>query len=635
MKKLKKFWEKKLSEQQRYCICSLLFLAIAAIFLTWFLEYRYFINDMNRTWSFVFGSPRPFFYNALLLYLLLCIIWALIGSTGTAVGASWVILTIISYIHVSKFNSRGTPLLPEDFQLASEASSLTKFVSVWSIAKLLLAIALIIALTILFNRHFAKKMHLALPREGKKFLKKNCVFLRVAILVIAIFGFSSASEFARHNDGSRYQDIFLGTRFTAWNQNRNYDDNGFILGFLYNLQKLQLETPEEYTEEAISQLEKSYAKVEKANNVDRKVISDEDTSVVIILNESFFDPDVSFGGLNFTDYYPHDGGEITPNLHRIQSKYPSGNMYTLDYGGGTANIEFETFTGLTNYWVNTVPYTALIPKAGKVPSIASYLKDSGYTTTAIHPFNGGMYKRNIALKNEGFDEFITDLEMDYTEHEGNSEYINDRSAYQQVLKTLREGSDKQLIGLITMQNHTPFNYDTYETHDFHLLENEFTSQLEEDKRQAVESYYMTVHSSDAYLGEFIDELDKMNKKVVVLFYGDHSPGVFNITNDNEVKEVRDLSRVTPYFIYANYDAEFQTTELPTTTPNCMVNSMLNSLNWQKNERYYLLDDVCSTEPILAQTWIGDRQFEESRELMLNYELLTYDILGGKKYWHDN
>ena len=192
-----------------------------------------------------------------------------------------------------------------------------------------------------------------------------------------------------------------------------------------------------------------------------------------------------------------------------------------------------------------------------------------------------------------------------------------------------------MIGLITMQNHTPFNYDTYETHDFNLLENEYTSQLDEDKRHAIESYYMTVHSSDAYLGEFIDELDKMDKKVVVLFFGDHSPGVFGITNDNEEKEIRDLSRVTPYFVYANYDAEFQTTELPTTTPNCMVNSMLNTLNWQKNERYYFLDDVCATEPILAQTWINGREFEESRELMLSYELLTYDILGGKKYWHDN
>ena len=34
------------------------------------------------------------------------------------------------------------------------------------------------------------------------------------------------------------------------------------------------------------------------------------------------------------------------------------------------------------------------------------LKNEGYTTTAIHPFNGGMYKRNIALKYESFDKAL-------------------------------------------------------------------------------------------------------------------------------------------------------------------------------------------------------------------------------------
>ena len=126
-------------------------------------------------------------------------------------------------------------------------------------------------------------------------------------------------------------------------------------------------------------------------------------------------------------------------------------MYSLDYGGGTANIEFETFTGLTNFWLNTVPYTALVPKAGEIPSIARTLKDAGHSTVAIHPYNGGMYKRNISLKNEGFDEFITEIEMEYTEHEGTSEYINDKSAYEETLKALRGSEDAQVVGLITMQ----------------------------------------------------------------------------------------------------------------------------------------------------------------------------------------
>jgi phosphoglycerol transferase MdoB-like AlkP superfamily enzyme len=354
--------------------------------------------------------------------------------------------------------------------------------------------------------------------------------------------------------------------------------------------------------------------------------------VVVILNESFFDPDVDFNGKKFSDYYKIEGGEVLPELHKIQKKAASGKMYSLDYGGGTANIEFEALTSMTNFWTDTVPYTALIPKAGDIPSIASTLKKQKYNTTAIHPFNGGMYKRNIALANEGFDNFITEIEMNYNEHEGDSEYINDRSAYQQTIQELKSTDENQVIGLITMQNHTPYNESTYEHHDFKVTASE---EIPDGKMQSIETYLQTLHESDKYLGEFIHEVDQLDKNVVVLFFGDHSAGVFDITNDSSEKEVRDLSRVTPYFIYTNYDSGIKAgSELPTTTPNCMANTMLNKLKWQKPAFYYLVDRVCTDEPILTATYLDGRDFEMTRALQ-SYQLVTYDILGGEKYWVKN
>ncbi|MCQ2571128.1 MAG: LTA synthase family protein, partial [Candidatus Saccharibacteria bacterium] len=339
-----------------------------------------------------------------------------------------------------------------------------------------------------------------------------------------------------------------------------------------------------------------------------------------------------FQGKKFSDYYKIEGGDVLPELHKLQKKTSSGLMYSLDYGGGTANIEFEALTSLTNLWTNTVPYTALLPKAGEVPSIASMLKKQNYSTSAIHPFNGGMYKRNIALKNEGFDEFTTELEMDYKEHEGDSEYINDQSAYKQTLKALKDSDENQVIGLITMQNHTPYNESTYKEHKFKVTG---SKEIDEGRTQSIETYLQTLHESDKYLGEFIGELEKLDKKVVVLYFGDHSAGLFDITNDSNEKEVRDLSRVTPYFIWANYDAGLSASKkLPTTTPNCMVNTMLNRLQWKKDPLYYLLDDVCSTEPILAATYLDEDNFKLT-ETLQDYQLLTYDILGGERYWINN
>jgi phosphoglycerol transferase MdoB-like AlkP superfamily enzyme len=539
----------------------------------------------------------------------------------------WIIIIVISYIHIQKYNSRGFPLLPEDFQLASEASSLSKFVSIESIIRMIIAILLVVGLTILFNRKLAKKLHLYYRNPSPSFGKRHQLLTRLMVLVISGLGFFAATDFARHNDGSRYEDIFLGTHFTAWNQNRNYSDNGFILGFLYNLQKLKLAEPDNYSETKIVELKNEYTARAENENADRIAAEDENVSVVIILNESFFDPAVTFGEVSFENYYPHTGGDITPNLHKIMQENPSGYMYTLDYGGGTANIEFETFTSLTNYWINTVPYTALLPKSGEIPSIAQTYKKLGYETVAVHPYNGGMYKRNIALANEGFDTFITEREMKYQEKEGNAEYINDDSAYKETLDVLKKSDKNQIVGLITMQNHTPYHSWIYEQTDFAVT----NDNISDDRKNEIATYYQYLHNSDKYLGDFIEEVSKLDKKVVVLFYGDHSAGLFEVTNENEDKSVRTLSRVMPYFFYANYDANFSTKHLPTTTPNCMVNTMYNTLNWKKDPLYYLVDDVCQAEPILTATYIENSPLNDA-ETLHDYELLTYDLLGDKKYW---
>ena len=626
---MKKNIRKKLTTEQRYVLRSLIFLGIAAFFLTWFLEYRYFRNQMWFGWNFIFEHPIGYLLNSFLMWLMLLFLWGIFGKPSISVGVMWSLIVLITYIHINKYISRQTPLLPEDFQLASEVSSLSKFVDYGSIIRMVIAIVLILGLTWLFEWKAAEKLGLKRKKtKNENFLRKHMVVTRLCLVVLSAATFMLVTDFARHNSGQSFQELpILGTRFTVWDQNRNYDDNGFIIGFLYNFQKLSLEEPGTYGESAINNIYAQYAEMANLKNDDRKNPADENVSVVIILNESFYDPNVSFNGKKFKDYYPWSGGEITPNLRKIQQKYPSGYMYSLDYGGGTANIEFEVFTSMTNYWVNTVPYTALIPKAGDVPSIAQMLKNVDYETTVIHPYNGGMYKRNISLAHEGFSEFITVNEMEFQEHEGTSEYVNDRSAYQETLKALNSTDKNQVIGLITMQNHTPYNHETYETLDYELQ----SDSVSEERKLQIETYFQTLHTSDEYLGEFINELEKLDKKVVVLWYGDHSAGLFDEIVTNKDKEVSDLSRITPYFVYTNYKSGLKKQNLPTTTPNCLTNTMLNLLNWQKDPLYYLVDEVCKEEPILTAAYLEGRALKEP-DLMKNYELVTYDILGGKKYW---
>jgi hypothetical protein len=116
-----------------------------------------------------------------------------------------------------------------------------------------------------------------------------------------------------------------------------------------------------------------------------------------------------------------------------------------------------------------------------------------------------------------------------------------------------------------------------------------------------------------------------------LFYGDHFPGIVETIESSDDKSVSDLARITPYFIWANFDLENKTS-LPTTSPNCLVNTLLDSLNLEKPDYMNLVNDFCTETPILARTYFASTEPEETKTYK-DYELFTYDILGGKQYWY--
>lgn len=601
-------------------------LAIGAILLTIFLQYRTVIYDAGKLLNFIFGSPLVFLYNSFLMFLIAACLDGIIRRPFFNLALLLSSLIIISYVNINKFVIRGTPLLPEDFQLAEQASSLSKFIDFGSIFRVIFAIIIIFITANVLTKLTKDWFEPISSPDAKNWWRRHHLTKRFTIIAVAFAIFLATTSFIRHHPGERTARIdCLDTSLVAWNQAVNYEKNGFIVGFLYNLSKFQLNKPDGYSEEKILSLRRKYTKQKKQDEKinKRSSLKKAEYNIVTILNESFIDATRLKGQYDFD-------GDVMPNTRRIAAQHPSGFMYSLDYGGGTANMEFESDTSLTNYWANTVPFTSLLPKLKAIPSIASYAKQNGYETVAIHPFNGGMYKRNIALKTEGFDRFITESEMSFKEKDANSQYINDRSAYNQVLKEIKTHKKKQMISLATMQNHSPYNPDLYP--EFHFKIKNMDD--EPEKKASVESFLETMYQSDKYFGEFIAKLDKMKEKTVVVFYGDHSPGVFEKTNDHSDKKIRDLARETPHIIYANFklhDDSGKNGRLPTTTPNCFNNTLFDVLNVKKPAYLYLVDKVCKETPILTQAYYGESAPFKSTTLS-EYELLTYDILGGKRYW---
>ncbi len=137
------------------------------------------------------------------------------------------------------------------------------------------------------------------------------------------------------------------------------------------------------------------------------------------MSESFSDPS-RLNGVEIT-------GDPLADYYAVADQTYSGQMLSQNYGGGTANIEFEALTGFSMGLFNaqlTTPYTMLVPKMNQLPSIVSTLKDQNYHTTAIHPYNTSMYKRKDVYEVLGFDEFISENTMTYTDTIEDNPYIS-------------------------------------------------------------------------------------------------------------------------------------------------------------------------------------------------------------------
>ncbi len=637
-------------------ILRALILVIGAFFLTIFLEWRFYGNEYERVRSFMIDADKVFYYNVFLMFLIVLFISMLFKKAWTGLGITFVIMIFISYINASKYAFRGQPLLPEDFNLLDQTGTLTKFIDIWSLLRTVLAVIIAIALTVFLNKVTSKFLDFKEQEPGKSFMDRKHRWARVTFMALSVLGMMSSFVLVRNHVGGRVSYVEnLDTSFVAWNQMINYEENGFLLGFIYNLSKMEMQEPSGYSEAKVTEIKNSLEIDET-----KKTLKDQDYNVVIILNESFYDPSI------IADYYPYSlntsdktnssgvpvTSDVIPTIHSLMKddknnkRIATGQMFTVDYGGGTANVEFEVDTSMTNYWADTTPYVNLIPHINSVPSIASLAKAAGYDTVATHPFNQAMYKRHIVLKKEGFDEFIAEGDFSFDEKDDNRQYVNDRASYKEVLKLLNEHENKTLVSLITMQNHAGYGVDGFKKLSYKLADKPKKgtdlSEFSEDEKSQVEVYLESLHNSDYYLSEFLAELEKLDEKTVVLFYGDHSPGVYYRVNSSTDKNVRDLSYVTPYFVWANFDMKepeeqkidryvVKNTTLPTTTPNCLVNTMFGLLDLRKEDYLKLVEPVCKEMPILTQIYFAEETPFMSTTLS-NYEIYTYDILSGKNYW---
>ena len=260
------------------------------------------------------------------------------------------------------------------------------------------------------------------------------------------------------------------------------------------------------------------------------------------MNETF--SDLSIYQQMHADY---TGPKFFKSLRNCLSR---GKLYVSAYGGGTANTEFEFLTGnsMANLGSGVYPYT--IYDLMETENLAQQFKDLGYDTTAMHPNHATNWNRENVYQDFGFDQFLA-IE-DFEGADTLRGMVTDQATYDKILEMLEENENPQFIFDVTMQNHS--GYDTG------LIPQEKRVDLRIDgmSNSEVNEYVSLIEESDRALEYFINKLEQLDRKVIVVFFGDHQPFFPSTYNDlwfTDEDEAIHQERLwqTNYIIWANYD----------------------------------------------------------------------------------
>ena len=423
-------------------------------------------------------------------------LWALMGDVMLANVLLIFVGGIMGVVNLEKTRQRTEPLYPSDFEMITASKSLLGMVP-WQTVAAGFAFALFGGVVIYFL------IRRNVRRQTPKLSKKN----RLAMLLVTSIGVLYIGQFQQPGNLVKLA-YEKKNDWIPWSQLDNYHVNGFVAGFLYNLPSDPMEKPAYYSAGKIDELQAKYQVIADEINAGRDK-TEPDVNIIFVMNESFSDP-LELDGLNL-------GMDPIPFVRALADNSYSGEMLSTGYGGGTANIEFEALStfSMEPFEANiTTPYTQFLSSIEQFPSVVSRLKDAGYATTAIHPFNTTMYKRKENYKVLGFDSFIYDATMSsVTERIDTNPYISDKSAYEEVLQKMAETPETDFIHLVTMQNHAPYV-------------NKYTAvpSYEESgiKDEEVRNYLQDLIYSDEAFELLMTQLADFEEPTVVVFWGDSS-----------------------------------------------------------------------------------------------------------------
>jgi len=470
-------------------------------------------NDMTEDFA-----PWQVFFNLIWYYIFFYLARVLLGRRRRAGAIISLLCFSIGLINHYVLRFRGRIIFPADLQAwRTAANVLDGFDLSFDIYVNQALIILIAYLFLLF----------VCPAQKKRDFSHPWLSLSAALTTAAYI----------------YAFFFTGMlpALNIYTQQWTTQANGFLLNFTVALRYSRMEKPAGWSEQAALDIMKDYSATPADENAVRP------TNIIVVMNEAFSDLSI-FDTLELNE-------DALPFLHSMEENTIRGLMYPPVTGGGTASVEYEFLTGLSNSFLppHCVAYQLYMNE--DMPSLSTLAGAAGYSATAFHPYHASGWNRPIVYDYLDFDTQLYNTDVTVPRYV--RRYISDQRDYELLYELTAQAAGKpNFIFNVTMQNHSGYAQGWNNLPRDIVLSDRFS-----DEDSKIQQYFCLMRTSDNALRQLITHYEQIDEPTLVVFFGDHQPSLSN--EFYETLHGKKLSERTteeilkqyavPFFLWANYD----------------------------------------------------------------------------------
>ena len=588
--------------------------------------------------SFIFPHAEAY----LLAWLFLFLVWLLLDWIFRLPPLSTMGMAVLGCVPCAvnfyTLQLRGEPFLPWDLAQVSEAAGVASAAGIKIQTSMIVTVVVELAL-------MAGSFLLYRGRHKQRWLPRVAgSAATAAALCLLIFGVYLQPAVCQA----------VGIVADPWMQDRYYRYYGVVTGFMTNLSNLEIDKPDNYSEEAVDAILDNVDESRKFStsplyptSYAATTAKDEQVkkpTIIYVMNESYWDvSELEQYGIKFDT-------DVSANLHALQQTSAYGRAYSPSFGGGTCDVEFEALTGYSVSFLpsGSKPYQQHVTKP--MFALPSYLKTQGYQTAAVHCFWAKYWSRDTAYPNLGLDDFISLEDMHgvtkVRKHYWTNGLVTDDSMADQIIgqyEKMKASSDEPVfLHAVTMQNHTNYNKDNYPD-DQRVKVLEHPAGMKASTVGALEDFATGIRDADAMLGKLTAYFSQVDEPVILVFWGDHynpidsNYDVYTTTGYASDSSADPRLHQTTLLLWSNYsDAQV---DLGTIAAYDISPVMMNLYGLQQplyfqflNRQLRVASRACTrgvTMNLDGTTTLEPTEFQQ--RWTQEHWMLQYDLMFGKGY----